>query len=419
MTSAPPDLDVLTFGCRLNIAESEAIRAKAEAAGLRNVVIVNTCAVTAEAERQAGQAIRRLKRENPDVKIIVTGCSSQIDPEKYAAMREVDGIVGNGEKLNVASYACLDKASAIQDMPKPGDVDLSFAVHQSPDLQRAFVQVQNGCDNACTFCVIPFGRGASRSVSFETIAAQVRACVAKGYNEVVLTGVDIASYGRDLPGQPTLGYMVKHVLSRVPELQRLRLSSLDPAALDEDLWEVLSENPRLMPHLHLSVQSGDDMVLKRMKRRHSRADIFTLVDRARRARPDIVFGADFIAGFPTETEAMFANTYKLVEECGLTWLHVFPYSARKGTPAAKMPQVHGKARKERAERLRALGEAAARRHYDALQGKTLGILVENNGMGCTPQFAKLRIDGQAPVGRIVDVRCVRDADGSTIAKFDG
>jgi threonylcarbamoyladenosine tRNA methylthiotransferase MtaB len=327
-------------------------------------------------------------------------------------MPEVDSVIANADKLNGESFEKISgrKAAAL------GAKD-DILVQQSPSLQRAFIQVQNGCDNDCTFCVIPFGRGASRSVSFETVAAQAEACVRAGYNEVVLTGVDIASYGRDLPGEPTLGYMVRHVLAKVPELQRLRLSSVDPAAIDADLWEALAEEQRLMPHLHLSLQSGDDLILKRMKRRHRRDDILALVERARKIRPDIVFGADIIAGFPTETDAMFDQTYDLVERCGLTWLHVFPYSARQGTPASKMPQVHGSLRKERAEKLRLLGEKAAEAFLRSLAGKTVSVLVENNGVGCTPQFAKVPLIGQGPVGQIVDVRCIETKDHSLVAEF--
>ncbi|MFA5040506.1 MAG: tRNA (N(6)-L-threonylcarbamoyladenosine(37)-C(2))-methylthiotransferase MtaB [Bdellovibrionales bacterium] len=416
--------EVLTFGCRLNIAESEIIRREAEEAGLHDVVIVNTCAVTAEAERQAGQAIRRLKREKPDVKIIVTGCSSQIDPQKYASMAEVAAVINNDQKTQPESYDKLAGHSSSISSPSRGglgrgelrNISDSSHIPSLSAMQREFVEVQNGCDNACTFCIIPFGRGASRSVSFENVAKQVRAYVDQGFNEIVLTGVDIASYGRDLPGVPTLGFMTRHVLTHVPDLRRLRLSSLDPAGMDEDLWELIAEEPRLMPHLHLSVQSGDDMILKRMKRRHSNADVLSLVERARRLRPDIVFGADVIAGFPTETDAMFQNTYNLVKECGLTWLHVFQYSARKGTPAARMPQVHGSVRKERADLLRAYGEEASARYYKSLLGTTTSVLVENHGIGCTPQFAKLKLKGEAHIGDIVDARCVKMENDMVVAE---
>lgn len=409
-TDAPPE--VLTFGCRLNSSESDVLKRHAERLGLGNVVIVNTCAVTAEAERQAGQAIRRLKRENPSVRILVTGCSSQIDRKKYEDMPEVDGIIDNDRKLMAESLALYTHDK------KPPPVLLE-EVKLSPEtasMQRAFVQVQNGCDNKCTFCVIPFGRGRSRSLSFETVVAQVRAYVDAGFAEVVLTGVDIASYGRDLPGEPTLGFMARRVLAEVPALPRLRLSSLDPAALDEDLWELIEGEPRFMPHLHLSLQAGDNLILKRMRRRHSREDLFRLVERARKARPDIVFGADVITGFPTETEAMFENTFDAVEICRITWLHVFPYSSRKGTPAARMPQVPAAVRKERAERLRALGARFAEDHQRALLGKKVKILIEKKGIGCTPHFAKLKISGDAPVGRIVDAQCVRIENGFIIAE---
>ncbi|MDD4616304.1 MAG: tRNA (N(6)-L-threonylcarbamoyladenosine(37)-C(2))-methylthiotransferase MtaB [Alphaproteobacteria bacterium] len=410
MKQPPREPKVVTFGCRLNNAESEAMQAYADAAGLDDTIIVNTCAVTAEAERQAGQAIRKLKRENPEAKIIVTGCSAQISAEKYRSMPEVSGVIQNDAKLKAETFAALTPGGK-----RLGTVSRILSPQENA-MQRAFVQVQNGCDHKCTFCVIPYGRGASRSVSFETVAAQAQAYVDAGYNEVVLTGVDIASYGRDLPGEPTLGYMVKHVLRKVPGLRRLRLSSLDPAAIDEDLWEALAEEPRLMPHIHLSLQAGDNLVLKRMKRRHLREDVLRLVDRARKYRPEIVFGADIITGFPTESEEMFVNTVDLVNQCGLTWLHVFPYSARKGTPAAKMPQVHGAQRKERAERLRVLGDELAGRYYRSLIGTGTEVLVEKNGVGCTPQFAKLKLLGAPRVGAIVNVKCVHFEKDSVIAE---
>lgn len=426
MTNPAPE--VLTFGCRLNIAESEAMQRHAAAAGLSDAIIVNTCAVTAEAERQAGQAIRRLKRENPEKRVIVTGCASHIDPQKYAAMPEVAHLIPNDAKLlpesfeNILSFRRTPESSG--ESPRVKSHVLQAALDSSTPvalqtMQRAFVQVQNGCNHRCTFCIIPYGRGSSRSLTIEKVATEIRARVAEGFNEIVLTGVDIASYGRDLADTPSLGFMMRKVLDAVPGLRRLRLSSLDPAAIDEDIWHLIEHEPRLMPHLHLSLQAGDDMVLKRMKRRHSRADVVSLCDRARRLRPDIVFGADIIAGFPTETEAMFANTYNLVEQCGFTWLHVFPYSARKGTPAAKMPQVHGALRKTRADRLRALGEQAAVRHHQSLLGKTIPVLVENNNIGCTPHFAKLRLKGDATVGAIVDAHCAAMENNTIIAEIAG
>jgi threonylcarbamoyladenosine tRNA methylthiotransferase MtaB len=404
--------EIVTFGCRLNISESEAMQRHAAAAGLRDAVIINTCAVTAEAERQAGQAIRRLRREKPSAKIIVTGCASHIDPRKYADLAEVDHVIANDAKLRFESFTKL----AGNDVNEP---EILPPADVTQGLQRAFVQVQNGCNHRCTFCIIPYGRGASRSLTLAEIVAQMRARVGEGFNEIVLTGVDIASYGRDLPGMPTLGSMIAQALAQVPELQRLRLSSLDPAAIDEDLWRLIAEQPRLMPHLHLSLQAGDDMVLKRMKRRHSRDDIFALCEQARRLRPDIVFGSDIIAGFPTESDAMFRNTYDLVESCGLTWLHVFPYSSRKGTPASRMPQIHGSLRKERAERLRQLGDKAVERHHRSLIGQKIAVLVEKSGIGCTPHFAKVKLTGAAPVGHIIDVNCTGIENNMVMAEIAG
>jgi threonylcarbamoyladenosine tRNA methylthiotransferase MtaB len=407
MTALP---EIVTFGCRLNSAESETMRHHAAASGLTDTVIVNTCAVTAEAERQAGQAIRRLRRERPSVRIVVTGCASHIDPQKYAAMKEVDAVIANDVKMQAESYRALAGRAALSSLPLPA---LTGA------MQRAFVQVQNGCDHRCTFCIIPFGRGAARSLTAQQVVTQVRDRVDEGFNEVVLTGVDITSYGCDLPGAPTLGSVVREVLLQVPRLKRLRLSSLDPAAIDEELWRLIGDEPRLMPHLHLSLQAGDDMVLKRMKRRHKRGDVLRLCDRARRLRPDMIFGADIIAGFPTETDAMFENTYDLAERCRLTWLHVFPYSARKGTPAARMPQVHGNLRKERAERLRTLGDRSAEEYHRSLVGQTVQLLVENNGIGCTPHFAKVKLIGDAPVGQIIEACCVAMENGTVKAEVAG
>ncbi len=401
---------IITFGCRLNSAESEEIRRLAVAAGLANAVIVNTCAVTAEAERQSGQAIRRARREHPDAKIIVTGCASQINREKFASMKEVDHVLPNDRKLNAESFQNLGNSSVPRRAEKKAALDpLSL-------MQRAFVQIQNGCDNACTFCIIPFGRGASRSVPAKEAIQQVGARADEGFQEIVLTGVDIASYGKDLPGKPTLGCLVGDILRAVPALPRVRLSSMDPAAFDEDLWRLIAGEPRLMPHVHLSVQAGDDKILKRMKRRHLRQDVIDLCRRARQLRPDVVFGADVIAGFPTETEEMFAATLDLALECGFTWLHVFPYSSRKGTAASRMPQVPKAVRFERAERLRALGEAAAKRHHQSLQGKKMPVLVENNGIGCTPHFAKIKLLGKAPVGKIVNARCIGVENGTAVAE---
>jgi threonylcarbamoyladenosine tRNA methylthiotransferase MtaB len=404
--------EIITFGCRLNAYESEVMRQHAQAAGLNDAVIINTCAVTAEAERQARQSIRRVRRERPEARIIVTGCASHIDPQKFSSMPEVDHIIANDRKTDVEAFQNLKNIQNRAVIPLP---PVSAPV-KTPGMERAFVEVQNGCDHCCTFCIIPYGRGASRSVPVGVIAEQVRALAAQGYNEIVFTGVDIASYGKDLPGRPSLGQMARRVLALAPEVRRLRLSSLDPAAIDDDLWWLIADEPRLMPHLHLSLQAGDDMILKRMKRRHLRADVIALCERARRLRPDIVFGADIIAGFPTEDEAMFANTCDLVRECDLTWLHVFSYSARNGTPAAKMPQLHGTIRKQRAERLRALGAGAARRHLHSLVGKTIEVLIEQQGLGCTPHFAKVRLEGDAPVGMLMAAECFETADKQVAAK---
>ncbi|NBB82392.1 MAG: tRNA (N(6)-L-threonylcarbamoyladenosine(37)-C(2))-methylthiotransferase MtaB, partial [Alphaproteobacteria bacterium] len=349
--------EVVTFGCRLNAYESEVIRGHARAAGRRDLVVVNTCAVTAEAERQARQAIRRLRRDRPAAEIVVTGCAAQIAPDRWAGMAEIDRVLGNDEKLRAETWDPAGGADrvAVADIMAVRET-AGHLVEGFDGRARAFLQVQNGCDHRCTFCIIPYGRGPSRSVPIGEIVAQARALVDRGYREIVLTGVDITSYGPDLPGRPTLGQMIRRLLSLVPELPRLRLSSLDPVEIDADLWRLIAEEPRLMPHLHLSLQAGDDLVLKRMKRRHLAADAVALCDRARVLRPDIVFGADLIAGFPTETDAMVETTLQTVAACGLTWLHVFPYSERAGTPAARMPPVPKAVRKARAARLRALGD---------------------------------------------------------------
>ena len=402
---------VVTFGCRLNSFESEVMRGHAAAAGLKDTVIVHTCAVTAEAERQARQAIRRARREQPGARIVVTGCSAQIEPERYAGMPEVDRVVGNDRKLDASLWRELAGGEAIV----VGDImtvreTAGHLVDGLDGRSRAIVQVQNGCDHRCTFCIIPYGRGPSRSVPVGAIVAQTRRLVESGFREVVLTGVDLTSYGKDLPGQPSLGQMVKRLLRLVPELERLRLSSIDPAEVDRDLLDLVGGEPRLMPHLHLSVQAGDTLVLKRMKRRHTRGDVLDLCGRLRALRPEIAFGADLIAGFPTETEAMFANTVALVEEAGLTYLHVFPYSARKGTPAARMPQVAREQCKERAGRLRAAGERALARYLAGRVGKVEQVLVERGGTGRTEAFAPFRIEGAAPVGSVIAVRGDRVAN---------
>ena len=392
---------VITFGCRLNTYESEVMRGHAVAAGHTDTVIVNTCAVTAEAGRQARQAIRRARRDRPDARIVVTGCAAQIDPDSFAVMPEVDQVLGNAEKMHRESWMSGNAGRvAVNDIMAVRET-AGHLVAGFDGRARAFAQVQNGCDHRCTFCVIPFGRGNSRSVPIGEVVNQVRMLTASGYREVVLTGVDVTSYGPDLPGRPTLGQLVRRLLAQVPELPRLRLSSLDPVEIDDDLWRLIAEEPRLMPHLHLSLQAGDDLVLKRMKRRHLRADAITVTRRARSLRPDIAFGADLIAGFPTETEAMFANTLDLVDACDLTYLHVFPYSPRPGTPAARMPQVAGPVRRERAARLRTRGDAALTAYLARQVGRVADVLMETEGVGRTEQFAPVGVADPASPGAIV------------------
>jgi threonylcarbamoyladenosine tRNA methylthiotransferase MtaB len=389
---------LLTFGCRLNTYESEAMRALATEAGHdAGTIVVNTCAVTGEAERQARQAIRKAHREDPAARILVTGCAAQIAPERWAALPGVARVIGNADKLRPETWA--RDAAAATDAAAPIAVSdvmaaRATAAHLVTDFAgraRAFVQVQQGCDHRCTFCVIPFGRGPSRSVPIGAVVEQVRALVRNGYREVVLTGVDITSYGPDLPGKPTLGQLCRRLLALVPDLPRLRLSSLDPVEVDEDLWRLIGAEPRLMPHLHLSLQHGADLILKRMKRRHLRADALAFVRRARALRPDIAFGADLIAGFPTETEDHLAETLDLIKEAGLTFLHVFPYSERPGTPAARMPQLPKPLRRERAQRLREAGSRAARRFYDTRIGREETVLLERADRGHTEQFAPIRL----------------------------
>lgn len=395
--------EIVTFGCRLNIYESEVIKAHACKAGLEDAVIFNTCAVTKEAERQARQAIRRARRKNPDTKIIVTGCSAQIDPQGYAQMEEVDQVIGNDLKLKEETWGRKPEKVLVNDIMSiketAGHITEGF-----DGKARAFVQVQNGCDHRCTFCIIPYGRGNSRSVPVGEIVEQVRSLVENGYKEVVLTGVDVTSYGPDLPGQPTLGQMIRRLLALVPELPRLRLSSLDPVEIDDDLWRLIENDPRLMPHLHLSLQAGDDMILKRMKRRHLRQDVIDVCKRARRYRPDIVFGADIIAGFPTETEEMFSNTLNIIEECDLTFLHVFPYSERPGTPAARMPQIEKRLRSERAAQLRKAGDKQHRKFLNKNINKKRQIIVEKGDFGRTEHFAPVRVTGGFKPGTLVDVK---------------
>lgn len=398
------DPQLLTFGCRLNTYESEVMKNHARAAGLGDVIIVNTCAVTKEAERQARQAIRKARKTNPDAKIIVTGCAAQIHPESFASMDEVDKVIGNDLKLEAGTWQGLAGDKVLVNDIMAVTETASHLVEGFDGRARAFVQVQNGCDHRCTFCIIPYGRGNSRSVPIGAIVEQCRALVANGYNEIVFTGVDVTSYGPDLPGQPSLGQMIRRVLALVPELPRLRLSSLDPVEMDDDLWRLIAEEERLMPHLHMSLQAGDDMILKRMKRRHLRKDAIAMCERARSYRPDMAFGADIIAGFPTETDEMFGNTLNIVEECDLTFLHVFPYSEREGTPAAKMPQVAPIIRKERAARLRDKGIVQMNKFLTKHVGMNRQIVVEQNGIGRTEHFAEVVLDKVLEPGTLHRVR---------------
>jgi threonylcarbamoyladenosine tRNA methylthiotransferase MtaB len=402
---------VVTFGCRLNIYESEVMKEHAAKAGLNDAIIVNTCAVTSEAERQARQAIRRARRENPDARIIVTGCGAQVNPKSYADMPEVNQVIGNDLKLKADTWTQFAIERVIVNDIMSVKETARHMISGFESHARAFVQVQNGCDHRCTFCIIPYGRGNSRSVPMGEIVDQVKKLVAGGYHEVVLTGVDITSYGPDLPGQPRLGQMIRRLLALVPELKRLRLSSLDPVEIDEDLWKILADEPRFMPHLHISMQAGDDMILKRMKRRHLRHHLMEICDRARSLRPDIVFGADIIAGFPTETDEMFQNTLKAVTECDLTFLHVFPYSPRPGTPAAKMPQVEGGLRKERAKLLREIGTKQVQKHLETLVGKTLPVLVEKGNKGRTEYFSEVAISTDVKSGTLLNVKLHSLAQG--------
>ncbi len=393
-------LEVVTFGCRLNAYESEQIRARAEADGLTNAVVFNTCAVTGEAVRQARQAIRKARRERPDARIVVTGCAAQIDPAAFAAMPEIDLVLGNAEKSAQGAYLPDEARVRVNDIMSVKQT-AGHLVDGLRDRARAYVEVQNGCDHRCTFCIIPFGRGNSRSVPAGEVVEQVRRLAASGVREVVLTGVDLTSWGADLPGAPQLGNLVARILKLVPDLARLRLSSIDAAEIDDELMRCLAQESRLCPYLHLSLQAGDDMILKRMKRRHSRAQSLDLIARVRAVRPDIAFGADLIAGFPTEDEAMFANTLALVDEAGLSFLHVFPFSARPGTPAARMPAVKGPVVKARAARLRAGGDAGLVRHLDAQIGRTLNGLVEKAGIARAADFTEIAFEGVGPVGEIV------------------
>ncbi|NNE51788.1 MAG: tRNA (N(6)-L-threonylcarbamoyladenosine(37)-C(2))-methylthiotransferase MtaB [Sulfitobacter sp.] len=397
-------------GCRLNAYEVEAMRDLADQAGLENAVVVNTCAVTAEAVRKARQDIRKLRKTHPEARLIVTGCAAQTEPQTFSQMAEVDAVIGNTEKMQADTWTGL-AADFIGETEAVQVDDIMSVTETAGHLidgfgtrSRAYVQVQNGCDHRCTFCIIPFGRGNSRSVPAGVVVDQIKRLVDKGFNEVVLTGVDLTSWGADLPAAPKLGDLVMRILRLVPDLPRLRISSIDSIEVDQNLMQAIATEQRLMPHLHLSLQHGDDLILKRMKRRHLRDDAIRFCQEARRLRPGMTFGADIIAGFPTETEAMFANSLKLVEECDLTWLHVFPYSARPGTPAARMPVVDGRAIKDRARLLRAAGEAQVDRHLAAQVGRTHAILMESPTMGRTEQFTEVTFDAPRTEGAIVRAR---------------
>jgi threonylcarbamoyladenosine tRNA methylthiotransferase MtaB len=437
-------VEVLNFGCRLNAYESQVMKNHAQNAGMQHTILVNSCAVTKEAERQTRQAIRRAKKQNPAAHIIVSGCSAQLDPQTYANMPEVAHVLGNEEKLQAEIYQNLSQWERARPRPDRGSkprpaggvsgegfippeekiqVNDIMSVTETAghlidgmdDHSRAFVQVQNGCNHRCTFCIIPYGRGNSRSVPMGDIVAQVRTLVERGYKEVVITGVDISDYGKDLPGQPSLGQMLRRLLKLVPELPRLRISSIDAIEMDESFFQLMAEEPRVMPHLHLSLQAGDDMVLKRMKRRHLRADIFAFIKQVRAVRSDVVFGADIIAGFPTETEAMFQNTYDLVQEADLTWLHIFPYSEREGTPAARMPQVEPAIRKARAARLRELGKQQEHNFLQSRIGKRAQVLVEKDGQGRCEYYAPVQVPKEIAAGQLIETEITAIANHQLVA----
>jgi threonylcarbamoyladenosine tRNA methylthiotransferase MtaB len=418
MTNAPR---FTTLGCRLNAYESEAMKDLAVNAGLTNAHVVNTCAVTAEAVRKSKQEIRKLRRDHPEAQIIVTGCAAQIDPDSFAKMAEVTAVIGNSEKMQASTWTALN-TGFIGETEKVLVDDIMSVTETAGHLidgfgtrSRAYVQVQNGCDHRCTFCIIPYGRGNSRSVPAGVVVDQIKRLVDKGFNEVVLTGVDLTSWGADLPGTPKLGDLVMRILKLVPDLNRLRISSIDSIEVDENLMQAIATEPRLMPHLHLSLQHGDDLILKRMKRRHLRDDAIQFCQEARKLRPDMTFGADIIAGFPTETDAHFENSLRLVDECDLTWLHVFPYSPREGTPAARMPQVNGKLIKSRAAALRASGDRQVEKHLAAQIGKIHNILMENPNMGRTSQFAEVIFNTPQTEGAIVTARITGQNNNHLIA----
>ncbi len=410
------ETNVITLGCRLNAYESDVIAGHARDMELRNAVVINTCAVTSEAVRQSRQAVRKARKANPGAQIIVTGCAAQIDPKAFAAMPEVDRVIGNAEKMLAGTFdpetlaasepILVNDIMAVTETAPQLIMGGNRVLTQSQDRTRAFLQVQNGCDHRCTFCIIPYGRGNARSVPAGDVVAHVKDLAAQGYGEVVLTGVDLSSWGGDLPGQPPLGDLVRRVLKLVPELRRLRLSSIDPAEVDEVLFEALTTEPRMTPYLHLSLQAGDDMILKRMKRRHLRADVISLCARLKAARPEITFGADMIAGFPTEDDAMFENGKSIISEIEIPWLHVFPYSPREGTPAAQMPPVNGKVIKARAKALRVEGERVKAAHLTARIGDVDTALFEEGGIGRLPDFTRVKVDNPPKAGQFVKVKLI-------------
>ncbi|MEO9650156.1 MAG: tRNA (N(6)-L-threonylcarbamoyladenosine(37)-C(2))-methylthiotransferase MtaB [Roseobacter sp.] len=410
-----------TLGCRLNAYETEAMKELTREAGLENAVIVNTCAVTSEAVRKARSTIRKLRRDNPNARLIVTGCAAQTEPETFAKMSEVDAVIGNTEKMQASTWAGMaadfigeTEAVQVNDIMSITET-ASHLIDGFGTRSRAYVQVQNGCDHRCTFCIIPYGRGNSRSVPAGVVIEQIKRLVGKGFQEIVLTGVDLTSWGADLPASPQLGDLVMRILKLIPDLQRLRISSIDSIEVDDNLMQAIATEPRLMPHLHLSLQHGDDMILKRMKRRHLRDDAIRFTQEAKKLRPDMTFGADIIAGFPTETDAMFENALNMVSECDLTWLHVFPYSAREGTPAARMPAVDGKLIKERAARLRSAGEKRERLHLQSQIGRSHRVLMESPTMGRTEQFAPVQTQTPQETGAVVDLRISDASERALIA----
>ena len=395
--------EVVTFGCRLNIYESEIIKNNLAKSQLENVVVFNTCAVTKEAEKQARQAIRKIKRQDPSKTIIFTGCAAQNNPEMFGSMIEVDKVLGNEEKLSSTNYFIGDARVAVNDIMSVKET-ANHLVKSFEGKARAFIQVQNGCDHRCTFCMIPYGRGNSRSVPIGVVTEQIRILVAENYHEIVLTGVDVTAYGSDLPGTPSFAQMIRRILALIPNLERLRLSSIDVAEIDDDLFDLIAYNPRIMPHFHISLQAGDNMILKRMKRRHNREQIIEFCNKLRSIRPEVSFGADIIAGFPTETDEMFENTKKLISEAGLQYLHIFPYSEREGTPAARMPQVPKNIRKERAAILRAEGIKELHKFFNQNLGRDVNILVEKNNMAHTENFIPVKIDGNYNVGEVIKAK---------------